>query len=33
VPLLLRARGVDIPVLGLEPVAAAHAVASALGEA
>lgn len=33
VPLLLRARGVDVPVLGLEPLAAAHAVASALGEA
>ncbi len=33
VSLLLRARGLDIPVLGLEPVAAAHAVASALGEA
>jgi len=33
VSLLLRARGLDIPVLGREPVAAAHAVASALGEA
>jgi energy-coupling factor transport system ATP-binding protein len=33
VSLLLRARGLDIPVLGLEPVAAARVVASAIGEA
>jgi energy-coupling factor transport system ATP-binding protein len=33
VSLLLRARGLNVPTLGLEPVAAARAVASALGEA
>jgi len=33
VSLLLRSRGVQVPVLGLDPLAAARAVASALGEA